>query len=74
MFGLENMVALIIGSGKADLGRKGREPLKRVTDCVGHSTEVRDCRERCQGLVGEKETRMGRGTQGTIRGLLQGCN
>lgn len=43
MFGLENMVALIIGNGKVDLRRKGREPLKRVTDCVGHSTEVRDC-------------------------------
>lgn len=28
LFGLENMVTLIIGSGKVDLGGKGREPMK----------------------------------------------
>lgn len=55
MFGLENMVTLIIGSGKADLGGKGREPLKRGDRlCWILSGGKGLSWERSEGLVGDK--------------------
>lgn len=69
MFGLENSY-LTYREWPSDLGRKGREPLKRGDGlCWALSRGKGLCWERGQGLVGEKEIRMEE-EPGTIRGLL----